>query len=164
MGLELKPGEDLHCSMDKKSTNIWLLEHTREDDSPYEIWLKEYDRVLAERRGREEFHVVGGMQFDTKRLVAKHEGKDRVMRKMEFVTHKVFNWNSDDEDQSSHEWHMYYLVFDEEDFIITMVKADPAVTPMAYSDAQRLNRALKAESDAGWEATRQHAERTGGWM
>lgn len=138
MGLELKPGEDLHCSMDKKGTNAWLLEHTREEDRPYDLWLKEYDMILAERRSRESFHVVGGMQFDTKRLVGNFDGKERICRKLEFVTHKVFDWNSDDDDQQSHEWHTYYIVFDEDDFIIALAKQNPAVTPMAYQDRKKI--------------------------
>ncbi|MDR3392398.1 MAG: hypothetical protein P4L77_11770 [Sulfuriferula sp.] len=143
MGLVLEPGEDLHCSMDKKSTTEWLLAHTRENDRPYELWIQEFDRLLSERRQREEFHVTGGMQFDTKRLIVGFEGKNRVARKIEYVTHRVFDWMSDDDDQQSHEWHTYYLVFDEEDFILGMVTCHPNITPMAWTDAMKIQENYK---------------------
>jgi hypothetical protein len=116
---------DMHCSMDEDSTTRWLLDHVREDDHPYEIWQKKFDELLAERRSRTSYPVVGYLCFDLKRLRVQIDGDWRVVRKLEYLTARPHGHEpANEHPEESHEWHKFHLLFDADDMIEKLLSSD----------------------------------------
>jgi hypothetical protein len=116
---------DVHCSMDEDTTARWLLDHVREDDHPYEIWQRKLDGLLAERRTRTPYPVVGYLCFDLKRLRVQIYGESRVARKLEYLTARPHGQEpANEHPEESHEWHKCYLLFDADDMIEKLLSSD----------------------------------------
>jgi hypothetical protein len=117
---------DPHCSMDRRSQDRWLLDHVREEAYPYKLYIETFDKIAYERRHRETYPVMGTAHLDTKRYRVELNGVERTVRKIEYLTCRAGVWSEEDP-QATHEWHRFWLVFDEEDYIVEMIQLEGAV-------------------------------------